>query len=78
VSDETELGDLHDVFQQVVGWSRRSRSRLTSGPAFVTLRPWKRNENLIYDYGLLNTISQVPAVRDALHRTAEMLKKHLK
>jgi hypothetical protein len=21
VSDETELSDLHDVFQQVVGWS---------------------------------------------------------
>jgi len=35
-------------------------------------------ENLIHDYGLLNAISQVPAVRDALHQTAEMLKKHLK
>jgi acetyl esterase/lipase len=37
-----------------------------------------RYENLIHDYGLLNAISQVPAVRDALHQTAEMLKKHLK
>jgi len=35
-------------------------------------------ENLIHDYGLLNAISQVPAVRDALHQTVEMLKKHLK
>jgi acetyl esterase len=37
-----------------------------------------RYENLIHDYGLLNAISQVPAVRDALHQTAEMLKRHLK
>jgi acetyl esterase/lipase len=37
-----------------------------------------RFENLIHDYGLLNAISQVPAVRDALHQAAEMLKKHLK
>jgi acetyl esterase/lipase len=37
-----------------------------------------RYENLIHDYGLLNAISQVPAVRDALHQAAEMLKKHLK
>jgi acetyl esterase len=37
-----------------------------------------RYENLIHDYGLLNAISQVPAVRDALHQTAETLKKHLK
>jgi acetyl esterase len=37
-----------------------------------------RYENLIHDYGLLNAISQVPAVRDALHQTTEMLKKHLK
>ena len=36
-----------------------------------------RYENLIHDYGLLNAISHVPAVRDALHQTAEMLKKHL-
>jgi len=34
-------------------------------------------ENLIHDYGLLNAISHVPAVRDALHQTAEMLRKHL-
>ena len=37
-----------------------------------------RYENLIHDYGLLNAISQVPAVRDALHQTAEMLNRHLK
>ena len=37
-----------------------------------------RYENLIHDYGLLNAISQVPAVRDALHQVAEMLRKHLK
>ena len=37
-----------------------------------------RYENLIHDYGLLNAISQVPAVRDALHQAAETLKKHLK
>jgi acetyl esterase len=35
-------------------------------------------ENLIHDYGLLNAISQIPAVRDALHQVAETLKKHLK
>jgi len=34
-------------------------------------------ENLIHDYGLLNAISQAPAVRDALHQTAEFLRKHL-
>src|SRR5260370_9690624 len=37
-----------------------------------------RYENLIHDYGLLNAISQVPAVRDALHQASEMLRKHLK
>ena len=37
-----------------------------------------RYENLIHDCGLLNAISQVPAVRDALHQTAEMLKRYLK
>ncbi len=37
-----------------------------------------RYENLIHDYGLLNAISHVPAVRDALHQVSEMLKKHLK
>ncbi len=37
-----------------------------------------RYENLIHDYGLLNAISHVPAVRGALHQAAEMLKKHLK
>ncbi|MEA3207482.1 MAG: hypothetical protein QOE70_539 [Chthoniobacter sp.] len=36
-----------------------------------------RYENLIHDYGLLNAISQVPAVRAALHQTAEFLQKHL-
>jgi acetyl esterase/lipase len=37
-----------------------------------------RYENLIHDYGLLNAISQIPAVRDALRQVGEMLKKHLK
>ena len=37
-----------------------------------------RYEGLIHDYGLLNALSQVPAVRAALHQAAEMLKKHLK
>jgi acetyl esterase len=37
-----------------------------------------RYEGLIHDYGLLNALSQVPAVRDALHQAAEMLRKHLK
>jgi len=37
-----------------------------------------RYEGLIHDYGLLNALSQVPAVGDALHQAAEMLRKHLK
>ncbi len=37
-----------------------------------------RYEGLIHDYGLLNALSKVPAVRDALHQAAEMLRKHLK
>jgi acetyl esterase len=37
-----------------------------------------RYEGLIHDYGLLNALSQVPAVRDALHQAGEMLRKHLK
>jgi saccharopine dehydrogenase-like NADP-dependent oxidoreductase len=49
--------------------------RLDSAGVDVTM---VRYENLIHDYGLLNAISQVPAVRDALHQTAEMLKKYLK
>ena len=36
-----------------------------------------RYENLIHDYGVLNAISQVPAVRDALHQAGETLRKHL-
>jgi acetyl esterase len=36
-----------------------------------------RYEGLIHDYGLLNALSAVPAVRDALHQAAETLKKHL-
>ena len=36
-----------------------------------------RYDNLIHDYGLLNALSQVPAVRVALHQAAEELKKHL-
>ena len=37
-----------------------------------------RYEGLIHDYGLLNALSNVPAVRDALHQAAETLRKHLK
>jgi hypothetical protein len=37
-----------------------------------------RSENLTHDYRLLNAISQVPAVRDALRQKAEMLKRYLK
>jgi acetyl esterase/lipase len=37
-----------------------------------------RYEGLIHDYGLLNALSEVPAVRDAFHQAAEMLGKHLK
>jgi acetyl esterase/lipase len=37
-----------------------------------------RYDGLIHDYGLLNALSKVPAVRDALHQVAEMLRKHLK
>src|SRR6266704_3827899 len=36
-----------------------------------------RYEGLVHDYGLLNAISQVPAVRSALHQAAEELKKRL-
>jgi len=37
-----------------------------------------RYQNLIHDYGLLNALSEVPAVRAALHQAAERLKKYLK
>jgi acetyl esterase/lipase len=37
-----------------------------------------RYDGLIHDYGLLNALSEVPAVRDAIHQAAEMLRKHLK
>lgn len=37
-----------------------------------------RYSGLIHDYGLLNPLANIPAVRDALHQAAEMLKKHLK
>ena len=36
-----------------------------------------RYEGLIHDYGILNAISQVPAVRAPLHQAAEELKKYL-
>jgi acetyl esterase/lipase len=37
-----------------------------------------RYEGLIHDYGLLNPLSEIPVVRDALHQAAETLRKHLK
>lgn len=36
-----------------------------------------RYEGLIHDYGLLNALAGVPAVRVALHQAAEFLKTHL-
>ena len=36
-----------------------------------------RYNGLIHDYGLLNALSQVPAVRSAMLQASEELKKHL-
>lgn len=36
-----------------------------------------RYNGLIHDFGLLNSLANVPAVRTALHQTAEALKQHL-
>jgi hypothetical protein len=36
-----------------------------------------RYTNLIHDYGLLNALSEVPAVRVALNQAAQFLKHHL-
>jgi acetyl esterase/lipase len=36
-----------------------------------------RYSGLIHDYGLLNPLANIPAVRDALHQGAEMLRKYL-
>jgi acetyl esterase len=35
-------------------------------------------DGMIHDYGFVNYLSQIPAVRSALHQTAEELKRHLK
>jgi len=55
-----------------------------AAPVFCRASPRRRRgynvvryENLIHDYGVLNAISQVPAVRDALHQAGETLRKHL-
>ncbi|SDU99011.1 alpha/beta hydrolase [Pseudomonas mucidolens] len=37
-----------------------------------------RYNGMIHDYGLLNVVSQVPAVRSALSQASEELKRHLK
>lgn len=37
-----------------------------------------RYNGMIHDFGLLNVVSQVPAVRSAMLQAAEELKKHLK
>ena len=37
-----------------------------------------RYNGMIHDYGLLNVVSQVPAVRSAMLQVSEELKKHLK
>ena len=36
-----------------------------------------RYNGLIHDYGLLNALSQVPAVRSAILQASKELKKHL-
>lgn len=35
-------------------------------------------DGMIHDYGGVNYLSQIPAVRTALHQAAEELKRHLK
>ena len=37
-----------------------------------------RYNGMIHDYGLLNVVSQVPAVRSAMLQASEELKTHLK
>lgn len=37
-----------------------------------------RYNGMIHDYGLLNVVSQVPAVRSAMLQVSEELKQHLK
>ncbi len=37
-----------------------------------------RYNGMIHDYGLLNVVSQVPAVRSAMLQASEELKQHLK
>jgi len=37
-----------------------------------------RYNGMIHDYGLLNVVSQVPAVRSALLQASDELKQHLK
>jgi acetyl esterase/lipase len=37
-----------------------------------------RYNGMIHDYGLLNVVSQVPAVRSAMLLASEELKQHLK
>ena len=74
---------VHVLF--ALGYPEQARARMSQGLAYarkldaagvdVTI---VRYENLIHDSGLLNAISQGPAVRDALHQAADMLKKHLK
>ncbi|MBX3741452.1 MAG: alpha/beta hydrolase [Akkermansiaceae bacterium] len=36
-----------------------------------------RYESMVHDFGLLNALSEIPAVRDSLHQAAEFLRKHL-
>jgi acetyl esterase len=36
-----------------------------------------RKLGMIHDYGLLNPLAEIPAVKDALHEASEALKKHL-
>ena len=39
---------------------------------------WVRYNGMIHDYGLLNVVSQVPAVRSAILQASQELKEHLK
>lgn len=39
---------------------------------------WVRYNGMIHDYGLLNVVSQVPAVRSAMLQASQELKEHLK
>jgi hypothetical protein len=66
---------------------REKRAMRKSAKSVIGPRARKSNEagvdmtavrcgGLIHAYGPLNALSEMPAVRDALHQAAEMLRKH--